>query len=264
MMMITKTTVKNGDVTLPITTTGEGQKLVFFNGAGSTQIIWKQVISQLKGQYMIVTFDLRGHGKASDSADYSFEAFMSDAEIVMDAVGSDKPIVIAWSLGADLALSYAGSHPRSLGGLVIIDGAVPISEPLVEDEAKMRRSLNNTATRFSMLLMRLTPYTYRLSGDAIADLTVDLDARRQTLLEVYTKVDCPITMVLATKTAGEETTEHAKRNNKIWRAGSEQLGMKYPSIPIKWLDSTHALPLKKPAELAQVIDDFAQHIKSCT
>lgn len=261
-MMITKTTVKNGDVTLPITTIGKGQKLVFFNGAGSTQIIWKRVISQLKGQYKVVTFDFRSHGKASNSTDYSFGAFMSDAEMVMGAVGSDNPIVIAWSLGADLALSYAAAHPGSLGGLVIIDGAVPISEPLVEDEAKMRHSLNNFATKFSLLLMRLTPYTYRLSGNAIADITVDLDARRQRLLDVYPKVDCPITMVLATKTADEETTEHAKRNNKIWRAGSERLAIKYPSITIKWLDSTHMLPLTKPAELAQVIDDFTQHIKS--
>ena len=159
-MITIKSTVKNGSVMLPITSTGKGQKLIFFNGAASTQVIWKQLIKRLKGPYKVITFDFRGHGKASNSTDYSFGAFISDAEIVMDAVGSDKPIIIAWSLGADLALSYAASHPGVVGGLVIIDGAIPISEPLVEDEAKMRHLLNSPAMKFSMLLMRFTPYTY--------------------------------------------------------------------------------------------------------
>ncbi|MBK5254235.1 MAG: alpha/beta hydrolase [Peptostreptococcaceae bacterium] len=261
-MMTTKTTVNNGDVTLPITTTGKGQKLIFFNGVGSTQVIWKRVIGQLKGQYEIITFDFRSHGNASSSTDHSFNAFLSDTERVMDSVGSGKPIVVAWSFGADLALTYAASHPDVLAGLVIIDGAIPISDLLVEDEVKMRRLLNSFSMKFSMLLMQLTTYRYSLSGDAIADITVDLDARRQQLLDVYAKAACPITMILATKTAGENKTEHAKRNNRLWREGSERLATKYPSIPMKWLDVGHRLPLTKPSELAREIDDFAQHIKS--
>ena len=260
--MTTKTTVQNGAVTIPVTTTGERQKLIFFDGAGSTQTFWRQVISRLTQRYTVLTFDFRGHGRASNSTDYSFDAFMSDAEVVMGEIGSGGPVVIGWSLGADLALSYAAAHPGTLGGLVLIDGAVPIAEPLVEDEAKMRRSLDSPATKFGMLLTRLTPYTYRLSGSAIADLTVDLDARRQELLDVYAKVDCPITVVLATKTAGEETTEHAGRNNRIWRAGGERLAERYPAIQVSWLDGLHRLPLNKPAELAQLIDDFAQDIKT--
>jgi esterase len=255
-MMITESKIKNGDIILPITSAGEGRKLIFFNGVGSTQVIWKQVIGQLRGQYEIITFDFRGHGKASPSADHSFEAFVSDAESVMAAVGSGKPIVIAWSFGADLAVSYAASHPDVVGGLVIIDGAVPLSEPLVEDEAKMRRLLNSLSMKFSMLLMQVTPYRYSLSGDAIADIAVDADGHRQQLLDVYARVGCPITMVLATKTAGENTTEHAKRNNRLWREGGERLAARYPSIAIEWLDAGHRLPLTKPAELARVIDEF--------
>ena len=249
--------VKNGGVTLPITITGNGPKLIFFNGVGSTQAIWKQVIGKLKAQYQIITFDFRNHGGASSSADHSFDAFKSDANCIMGAIGSGRPIVVAWSFGADLALAYAASHPGALGGLVIVDGAVPIAKPLVEDEAGMRRSLNSPTVKVSMLLMQLTSYRYNLSGDAIADIAVDLDARRQRLLDVYAKIDCPITMLLATKTAGENTTEHARRNNQIWREGGERLAAMYPAISEQWLDSGHNLPLTKPAELAAAIDAFA-------
>jgi pimeloyl-ACP methyl ester carboxylesterase len=249
--------IKNGGVTLPITITGKGRKLIFFNGVGATQAIWKQVIGDLRGQYEVITFDFRSHGGATASADHSFDAFLSDADCVMAAVGSDRPIVVAWSFGADLALAYAAAHPGVLGGLVIVDGALPISRPLVEDEAGMRRSLKGPMVKISMLLMQLTPYRYSLSGDAIADIAVDLDARRQRLLDVYAKVDCPITMLLATRTAGENTTEHARRNNQIWREAGERLAAKYPSITEQWLDSGHNLPLTKPAELAAAIDAFA-------
>ena len=248
--------VENGAVTLPVTITGKGQKLIFFNGVGSTQAIWKQVIGKLKGAYEIVTFDFRSHGGASASSDHSFDAFLSDANAVMGAVGSDRPILVAWSFGADLALAYAAAHPGALGGLVIVDGAMPIARPLVEDEAGMRRALNAPMVKLSMLAMQLTSYRYSLSGDAIADIAVDLDSRRQRLLDVYAKVDCPIAVVLATKTAGENTTDHARRNNALWREAGERLAAKYPSISVLWLDSGHNLPLTKPAELAGLLDSF--------
>ena len=248
--------VKNGGVTLPVTITGAGRKLIFFNGVGATQAVWRSVIGKLKGRYETITFDFHSHGGASASDDHSFNAFLSDADAVMGAVGSDRPILVAWSFGADLALAYATSHPGALGGLVIVDGAMPIAKPLVEDEAGMRRSLNSPMVKASMLLMQMTPYRYSLSGDAIADIAVDLDARRQRLLDVYAKVDCPVAVILATKTAGEDTTDHARRNNAIWREAGKRLAAKYPSISVQWLDSGHNLPLTKPVELAAAIDAF--------
>jgi esterase len=255
-----KLTVKNGAVTLPMTMSGHGRKLIFFNGVGSTQVIWRQVIGKLKSEYEIVTFDFRSHGEATASPDHSFEAFLSDAESVMAVVGSGRPIFVAWSFGADLALAYAAGHPGTLGGLVLVDGAAPLSAPLVEDEAGMRRTLNGPLVKLSTMLMKLTPYRYSLTGDAIADIAMDADAHRQRNLDLYAKVDCPITMLLATKTAGEDKTEHAKRNNKLWREAGERLAAKYPSAPVQWLDSGHNLPQTKPSELAGAIDGFAKRL----
>ncbi len=256
-----KSRIRNGAVTLAITRTGAGRKIVFFNGACSTQVVWDEVIEALKGAFETITFDFRSHGKASASPDHSFEAFLSDAESVMDAVGSGQPVVAAWSFGADLAVAYAASHPGVIGGLVIVDGAVPIDGRLVDDEPKMRRLLNSFSMKFSMFLMRMTAWRYNLSGDDIADIAVDVDARRQRLLDLYDKVSCPVTMVLATKTAGENTTDHARRNNQIWREGAEKLAASHPAISLGWLDAGHRLPLSKPAELAKIVGDFAKRVE---
>jgi len=257
-----ETVVNNGEATLPVTRSGAGQPIVFFNGGGATQISWKKVIQQLHGHYETVTFDFRGHGKASQATDYSFEAFLSDAETVMRTIDVAKPIVVGWSLGADVAAEYAARHNGKVAGLVIIDGAVPLPEPLVEDAVGMRRSLNSPIMKLSMLLARLTPYGYALNGDAFADITLELDGRRQSaLIDVYGSVDCPVAVLLATKSAGEKGA-HAARNNSLRHAGAELLAGRYPSISIQWIDGTHSLPFRHPAEIAKTIDEIAGQLSA--
>jgi pimeloyl-ACP methyl ester carboxylesterase len=256
----TKTRIANGQAVLPVTRWGAGQGLVFFNGAGSTQAIWNSVIRRLRGRYEVATFDFRSHGQASTSADHSFEAFLSDADCVMAMLGAARPIIVGWSLGADLALAYAAAHPGAVAGLVLIDGAVPLSDRLVEDERGMRRLLNSQAMKFGVFLLRMTPYRYALSGDDFADITLDLDRRRQHLLDTYAKVDCPITMLLATRSAGKNSVARSRRNNRLWREGGERLAAAHRSITLKWLKAGHQLPLAKPQALAREIDAFAKRV----
>lgn len=252
------TEVKNNNIILPITRVGEGQPIVFFNGGGATQISWKKTIELLRGNYEKITFDFRSHGKATMADDHSFKAFLSDAEAVMNTISVRKPIIVGWSLGADLAIAYAANHPGELAGLVLVDGAVPLAKPLVDDEERLRRSLNSPIMKFSKLLIRLTPYNYRISGDAYADITLELDKRRQTsLLDDYSKIDCPITIVLATKSAGVKGAR-AERNNELWREGIERLKAQYPSITTRWVEGTHSLPFKHPADIADAIDGLAR------
>lgn len=251
--------IQNQKVSLPVTIQGDGQQIIFFNGGGATQISWKNVIKNLKGAYQLVTFDLRGHGKASVSDDYSFKGFLSDAEAVFGDVCKDKAIIVGWSLGADLALAYAVAHPDKVAGIVLIDGAVPLAGPLVENEAQLRQSLNSPVMKLSRLLIRFTPYRYQIWGDAYADIVIELDKRRQNLLNDYKKLGCPTVMVLAEKSAGP-SGERAARNNKIWHDGADRLQRENPSISVRWIDDSHQLPFKHPVELAEIIDTFASNL----
>jgi pimeloyl-ACP methyl ester carboxylesterase len=251
----TRTSVRSGEVTLPVKIAGEGQKLIFFNGLGSTQATWKRLIGRLPAHYQIITFDFRGHGGATRAARYTFAGFLSDAETIMHAFGSDRPVVVAWSLGADLIIQYAAQHPGKLAGIVAVDGAVPVPERLVKDRLELHRSLNKPLLKLAMLLGRLTPYGYSLSAHDLESMVLEVDEQRQRLLDVYAEVDCPITLVLAEKSAGEKTL-HARRNNRLWRAGAERLVARYPALQVQWLNDTHLLPFNRPSELARIIDGF--------
>ncbi|HEX8919130.1 MAG TPA: alpha/beta hydrolase [Chloroflexota bacterium] len=247
--------VQNRDVQLAVSETGQGQTLVFFNGGGATQVSWKRIISELRGQYRLVTFDFRNHGKSTTSPDTSFESFLTDAETITDEVAGDRPILVGWSLGADLAVWYAASHPGKVGGLFLIDGAVPVN--LVIDPADMRRRLNTPAMWIGPSLLYLVGMGYRLSPDSLARLTIELNTRREQLSSAYDRLDCPVAMVLATKTAGEKGVQ-AEQKNALWRAGGEQLVRRYPTLSLHWSDNTHLLPFKESKALAQSLDAFAQ------
>src|SRR5712691_7833632 len=104
-----QSTVSNGDVKLAVSESGQGQTLLFLNGLGVTQVTWKRIMSQLDGQYRFVTFDFRSHGKATVSHKNTLEDFQTDAVAVMDKVSGDRPILVGWSLGADLAVWYAAT-----------------------------------------------------------------------------------------------------------------------------------------------------------
>jgi len=91
----------------------------------------------------------------------------------------------------------------------------------------------------------------------MATLTIEVSMHREHPPSAYKQLDCPVELVLATKTAREKG-ESAERKNALWRAGGEQLAQAYPMLPIQWLDNTHLLPFKEPAKLAEALDDFVR------
>lgn len=252
-------TVSNGEVKLAVSESGQGQTLLFFNGVGATQMTWKKIIRQLGGQYRFVTFDFRSHGKATISHQNTFESFLTDAEAVMNEVSGDRPILVAWSMGADLAVWYAATHPGKVAGLFLIDGALPVN--LVDDPDDVKRQLNTPAVKIAPLILSLVGMGYRLSPDDLTILTIEVNTRREQILSAYDKLDCPVELVLATKTAGEKG-ERAQRKNARWRSGGEHLASIYPTLPIQWLDNTHLLPFKEPTKLAKALDEFVQRTRS--
>ncbi|MRH90131.1 alpha/beta fold hydrolase [Nocardia sp. SYP-A9097] len=257
--MSSQTTVRNGAVTLPVTRSGAGPALVFINGAGATQAAWKQVVAELHG-FETITFDPRGHGKASTATSYKVADFESDMRAVLTSLAVRRPILIGWSLGADLALEYAATHPGEVAGLVLLDGAAPIQQSLIEDPKKIRESFNSLGTKFAMLLVRMTAHGYAMPGKAFADLTIEVDQRRQKLLDTYRGLDCPVTMLLATNTAHGNDAQSAKVN-RTWREGGEVLQAAVPSIEVHWLEGDHKLPFTHPGEIARAIEALAAKVQ---
>src|SRR6478735_1352712 len=124
--------------------------LLFLSGGFGTMQNWSRVVDRLDGKYRTVRFDARARGKSGKSADYSLKAAVDDVGRVIDTTGIERPILVGWSYGATIGVRYAAQHPERVGGLVLVDGAYPIT---MFDEAGQQK----VRTQFRRLgwLMRI-------------------------------------------------------------------------------------------------------------
>ena len=99
--------------------------LLLHHGLASTQRIWDLMIPRLRRRFRVVTYDARGHGRSrKPSHGYGFEPVVADARAVIRATRLRRPIVVGHSWGASVALELAARAPRSVGGLVLVDGGL--------------------------------------------------------------------------------------------------------------------------------------------
>jgi pimeloyl-ACP methyl ester carboxylesterase/predicted glycosyltransferase len=104
---------------------GEGEPTVFLLPTWS--IIhsrhWKMQIPYLARHCRVLTFDGRGNGRSDRPRDpeaYAEAEFAADALEVMDSTGTEKAILVSFSLGNQRALLLAAEHPERVEGAVFI------------------------------------------------------------------------------------------------------------------------------------------------
>ncbi|MBT2383922.1 alpha/beta fold hydrolase [Streptomyces sp. ISL-11] len=252
-------TVRHDGVTIPVSRGGRGQPLILCPGLNSTQADLHELTKLLRRDYDVVTFDLRGHGLASAADRYSFDAFLSDLVAVMAEPKRldlpEAPVLVGYSLGADLAVHYASEHPDTVAGLVLIDGANPLPEPFITDAdlAEFRAMTEDLATQQEAERVRGTARQVSLTAQDIHDLNLEIDVVRSGILDRYRKIAHPVSVIMSTSIAGDSTEGRAPRHNQLWRDGIERLVHERPHISTSWLDADHRLVFTHAPEIAEII-----------
>ncbi len=227
---------------------GDAPVVVLLTGFGAPQQAWDRVIARLGPRYRTITFDYRGHGRSSAAAGYSFDGFLGDLHAVLDDASPCRPLLCGWSLGADLAVWYAADHPQAVAGMIALDGAIPAEAPASEEA--LRRRLDGRFHRIMKRLLRMLGGGVQLSTDEVCALTRDNQLRRDEVLDAYRRLAVPVSVALGSRPPRSPEGEgiHA-----TWRAGAQRLAAAQPGIDIRWLDSDHAIPLRRPDEVAELI-----------
>jgi len=82
--------------------------------------IWRHWVRDLAGSTSILRYDGRGNGLSTwDVADISFESWVHDLEVVVDAAGLDKFALFGNSQGGAIAIAYAVRHPERVSHLIL-------------------------------------------------------------------------------------------------------------------------------------------------
>jgi DNA-binding winged helix-turn-helix (wHTH) protein/alpha-beta hydrolase superfamily lysophospholipase len=85
--------------------------------------IWSHLLHALASDNRLIRYDARGNGLSDWNVDdFSFDAFVSDLESVIDAAGIDKFALFGISQGCAVSIAYAVRHPERVTRLVLYGG----------------------------------------------------------------------------------------------------------------------------------------------
>jgi pimeloyl-ACP methyl ester carboxylesterase len=87
--------------------------------------IWRHWLGGLSQRNRLIRYDQRGNGLSDwDTADFSFEAMLSDLESVVDAAGIDRFALLGISQGCAVSVAYALRYPQRVSHLILYGGYV--------------------------------------------------------------------------------------------------------------------------------------------
>jgi 3-oxoadipate enol-lactonase len=94
--------------------------LIFLNSIGSTRALWDRQRRAFAGDYRVIQYDARGHGRSSVSpGPYSIAQLAGDALAILDAESIGAAHVCGLSLGGITALWAAVHEPGRVRSLVM-------------------------------------------------------------------------------------------------------------------------------------------------
>ena len=114
----------NGSDSLYVDDGGDGDPpVVFVHSAAGQSGQWSAQLAHLRRSRRALAVDLRGHGRspAGGGADFQVAALAGDVTATLDRLGIERVVLVGHSLGGSVCVSVAGSHPRRVAGLLLVD-----------------------------------------------------------------------------------------------------------------------------------------------
>jgi pimeloyl-ACP methyl ester carboxylesterase len=273
--------------------------VVLLHGLASNAHIWELTAPYLvDAGFAPLAPDARGHGLTDKpDGDYGFTTISKDLLAFIEACHLERPLLVGHSWGASLVIDYAARYPigpRAPRGLVLVDGGMSqLDEPgTIWEEIRERltppRLAGTTLAGFtarmrgynplwdderiqSIVLANFEIYEDPDTGEELISPRLTFDRHMQIVAsmwsfktyEVASRLRCPVLAVPARPaqtSAGAEQQFLARKE-----VGLTRLVELIPGIQVRWMDnSIHDIPLQHPAELANLIIDFARQVESPT
>jgi pimeloyl-ACP methyl ester carboxylesterase len=100
---------------------GSGKTLVFIHGLSDNFLYWEFLATNLKNDYQVLRFDLRGHGESElGDEEIAIGTYVDDLKGLLDELNIDNVILVGFSLGGAVALDFAIKYPQRVSSLVLM------------------------------------------------------------------------------------------------------------------------------------------------
>ena len=111
------------DISLHFVEQGGGKPLILLHGNGEDGSYFKHQINCFSADYRVIAIDTRGHGQSPrGEKPFTIIQFAEDLHDFMDEKGIAKAILLGFSDGGNIALTFALKYPERVERM-IVDGA---------------------------------------------------------------------------------------------------------------------------------------------
>lgn len=108
------------DIQLHFKEQGEGQTLILLHGNGENCDYFEHQIQYFSNQYHLFAIDTRGHGQSPRGEQpFTIKQFAEDLHDFMDEKGIEKAILLGFSDGGNIALTFALKYPERIEKLIL-------------------------------------------------------------------------------------------------------------------------------------------------
>ncbi len=149
----------------------EGVPMLLLHGFGNEAHIWDDFAPIVAPYYRTLALDHRGHGQSDwdPQGRYDIDSLVDDVEAVTAALGIERVVLVAHSLGGRVATLFAGRHPERVAGLVIVDigpevdarGSIRIRQDVEMNMKPTFDSVEEYARALSLAYPAATPESLR-------------------------------------------------------------------------------------------------------
>lgn len=160
---------------------GEGFPIIFTHGASWNHMQWNKQVEFFKDKYMVITWDVRGHGYSTLSdGPVNSEDFCSDLIALMDHLKLDQAILCGLSMGGHISLQTAIKYPQRVKSLILIGSPCSntlnlyekIFVPVNRFSSKMI-SMELSGKLQAKMLSKFNPENYNYIMNAFSMITKD-------------------------------------------------------------------------------------------
>ena len=104
--------------------------------------IWRHVFRGLSHEHTLIRYDARGNGMSDWDVDrLSLDAWVTDLETVVDAVGVDRFPLLGISQGGAVSVAYAVRHPERVSHLILYGAFALGGKKRAPAEKEMREAM---------------------------------------------------------------------------------------------------------------------------
>lgn len=171
--------------------------VIFIHGFPLNKSMWDKQLEELKNDYRVIAYDIRGHGKSgSGSEEFSIELFSDDLIAFMDALDIKQSLICGFSMGGYIALDAITSYPEKFTGLVLANTQC---KPDTADEKIKRKETIDQIQKYGLEEFADTSLQNLFTPDSFISKPGEIQAVKKMIISSKQDTVCKTLMAISNR-----------------------------------------------------------------